>query len=385
MDFGNVVNRILNDNYTDFFDSFCEEFKKNVNGLKEQCIDVGKKYYRARIGNDTLEAAIDDLDILSAIPYFGSDIEAPPSKFVHGGRFNREGISYLYLAENIETCIAEIHLQVGQICSIAQFECVTRGKYILVESQDKNNEIAELYSILTKPVHSDIKEYYLVTQFFADIFKKLGYDGMIFFSTQGTGKNIVSFKKEYFKYVKYSEKMYKANKIFYEYESIEDEYKKYTDYRKYLGPGNISEDEKRESKYQYIQEKIRHEDDKIFEEAKKKFDASNDAPEFIEKMRKTTYVQKTYEYVGAFYLNENELENGIRYFFDGLSSFTIPNFQSVLKRIEACEWVQHRGNYKEASIIKKIKEICKKLEEEHNQLRNDLLERIKCLSSYENF
>ncbi len=382
MNYENVVNRILNDNYTDFFDSFCEDFKKNVNELKERSIDKGEKYYRARIGNDVLEAAIDDLDILSAIPYFGSDIEAPPARFVHGGRFNREGISYLYLADNIETCIAEIHLQVGQICSIAQFECVKRGKYILVESQDENNEIAELYSILTKPVHSDIKEYYLVTQFFADVFKKIGYDGMIFFSTQGTGKNIVSFKKEYFKYVKYSEKMYKANKISYEYEMIEDEYKKYTDYRKYLGPGNISEDEKRESKYQYIEEKISYEDNRIFEDAKKKFNISNDAHEFIERMSQTTYVQKAYEYIGAFYLNKKELEEGVRCFFNGLSSFTIPNFQNVLKRIESCEWVEQRENYKEASILKKIEEICTKLEEEHNQLRRDLLKKMKEFSSH---
>ena len=188
---------------------------------------------------------------------------------------------------------------------------------------------------------------------FADVFKKIGYDGMIFFSTQGTGKNIVSFKKEHFKYVKYSEKMYKASKISYEYEMIEDEYKKYTDYQKYLGPGNISEDEKRESKYQYIQEKISYEDDRIFEEAKMKFNASNDTSEFIERMRQTTNIQKAYEYVGAFYLNKKELEEGVRYFFDGLSSFTIPKFQNVLKRIESCEWVEQRENYKRHLLSKK--------------------------------
>lgn len=116
------------------------------------------------------------------------------------------------MADNIVTCIAEIHLQVGQVCSIAKFKCVKTGKYILVEKQDESNEIAKLYDILTKPVHSGMREYYLITQFFADVFKKLGYDGMIFSSTQGDGKNVVCFKKDFFKLVKYSEKMYKAKK-----------------------------------------------------------------------------------------------------------------------------------------------------------------------------
>lgn len=377
MDYKSLEKRILKENYTDFFDSFCEDFKKNINELKEKTIDIGEKYYRARIGNDILEAAIDDFNILPAIPYFGSDIEAPPAKFVRGGRFNREGISYLYLADNIETCIAEVHLQVGQICSIAQFECVERGRYIFVEKQDDNNEIADLYNILTKPVHSDIKEYYLVTQFFADVFKKIGYDGMIFFSTQATGKNIVSFNKDYFKFVKYSENMYRANKIFYEYEMIEDEYKKYSDYRKYLGQGNIYEEEKRESKYQYIQDKISYEEDRMFEVAKKNFDVSNDVHEFIETMRHTRYVQETYEYIGAFYLNKKKLEDGVKCFYNGLSSFSKPNLEKMLKRIESCEWVEQRENYKEASVIKKVKKIYKKLEKENQALKKNLSEQLK--------
>lgn len=368
MNYKNLVDQILNDNYTDFFDSFCKDFKKNIKDFKEKIIKPGEKYYRARIGNDTLEAAIDDLDILSAIPYFGSDIEAPPARFVHGGRFNREGISYLYLADNIETCIAEIHLQVGQICSIAQFECVKNGKYILIEKQDKSDEVSKLYSILTKPVHNDIKEYYLVTQFFADVFKKIGYDGIIFSSTQGDGKNIVSFKKDCFELVKFSEKMYRAKKISYEFETIEDGYKKYEDYRKNLGFDNISEDEKRKTKYQYIQEKIEYEDDRLFDEAKKIFDESNDADKFINRMRQTTCVQKTYEYIGAFYLNKEELEEGVKYFFKGLSFFRMPNYQIVIKRIESCEWVKTKENYKKDSVIKKIEEVCKKIEEEYNQL-----------------
>ena len=95
----------------------------------------------------------------------------------------------------------------------------------------------------------------------------------MFFSTQGIGKNIVCFKKGYFEQVKYSEKMYRAKKISYEYEIVEEEYKKYIDYKKLLNPGNTDEDQKREDKYDYVQEKIQYEDSLILEEAKKLFNS----------------------------------------------------------------------------------------------------------------
>lgn len=275
--YNDLKRKILNENYTDFIKEYCEKFKSDMEQfnevIKEQSIEIGEEFFRARVGNDILEAAIDDLDILENIPYWGSAIEAPPSKFVKGGRFNREGISYLYLADNVETCISEIHLQVGQICSVAKFKCKKKGVYVLIEKDQLNegqknfysgyNDVS-LYDVLTKPVHSQIKEYYLVTQFFSDVFKTLGYDGLIFPSTQGTGKNIVSFSKKNFKFIKYSEQMVKAKKTSYEFEFVPDGYKKYSDYDTLLNYSNVSEDEKREQKLDYIMNKIK------FEKAKDK-------------------------------------------------------------------------------------------------------------------
>lgn len=356
MNYKRLVEKILKENYTDFLDTFYDKFVTEINQLKEVTIDEGDRYYRARIGNDTLEAAIDDKDILCDIPYFESGIEAPPARFAHGGRFNREGISYLYLADNIETCIAEIHLQVGQICSVAQFECVKKGKYVLIEKSDQDDAMGKLYSVLTKPVHNEIRDYYLVTQFFSDIFKKRGCDGIIFSSSQGQGKNVVSFRKEYFKLVKYSEKLYKAKKISYEVESLEEEYKKFEDYRKLLQPGNIFEDEKRVDKYRYVQEKIEHEDEKKFDEAKEQFDVTGDVNAFIENMHPTCNFQKTCEYIGAFYLNKGELEEGVRYFKKGLSFRGIPCIEDLLKRIKNCEWVEQEKKEDESDVWKKIRE-----------------------------
>lgn len=64
----------------------------------------------------------------------------------------------------------------------------------------------------------------------------------------------MSFKKDCFKLVKYSERMCKAKRISYEYELLEAEYKKYKDCKKLLMPGNISE-EQREKAYVNIYKK----------------------------------------------------------------------------------------------------------------------------------
>lgn len=52
------------------------------------------------------------------LPYYKNEIESPPPIYTTGRRFNRDGISYLYLADTIETCLLEVHLQIGQNCSI---------------------------------------------------------------------------------------------------------------------------------------------------------------------------------------------------------------------------------------------------------------------------
>lgn len=51
-----------------------------------------------------------------------------------------------------------------------------KGNYVLIESNSE--EI--LYDILTRPVHSDIKDYYLVTQFFPIYLKCWDMMGLFF-------------------------------------------------------------------------------------------------------------------------------------------------------------------------------------------------------------
>ena len=53
-----------------------------------------------------------------------------------------------------------------------------------------------------------------------------------------------------------------------------------------MNPGNTDEDQKREDKYDYVQEKIQYEDSLILEEAKKLFNSDKNEKEFFDRIKK---------------------------------------------------------------------------------------------------
>ena len=209
---GNNPDKII-DEYVDYFS------KKE---LKKICIKKGEKFYRGRIGKMIVQGAIDDRNIQFQMPYYGKDIEAAPPIYTSGGRFNRAGTSYLYLATNIETCLAEVHLQVGQDCSIGEFKCVEDVELINLSDFGEDLELRIWYDIITQPVHDEIKYKYFITQFVAEVLMRINSNGLYFKSVQSNGDNIVCFEPSKFELVKYSEKLYMAQKIKYDYIQIED-------------------------------------------------------------------------------------------------------------------------------------------------------------------
>lgn len=373
IDYENLKRRIQRENYPDFISDYCEQFREIISDTEKTIIKKDTVMYRARVGNDSFEGAIDDLDCVFEIPYFGTDMEAPPSRYAGCGRFNREGISYLYLADRIETCIAEIHLQVGQVCSTARFRCIKDGNFIRIDKNSKKEDLKKLYDILTKPVHSGMKDYYHITQFFSDIFLRLEFDGIIFPSSQSDGKNIVVFNKELFEQERYSEKMYQATKIIYEFEPVNDGYEQYKDYRTLLNYGNIEEDEKRENKYKYIEDKIEYYDEKLFLEKIRSFKIEN-KDNFLASLRDTKCMQKAYEYVGAYYLNNNQ-DEGIAYYYQGMS-FTNPNADDVLNRIRNCKWVMNTGICEDEGFQAKVKSVVDEQIKRHHAVVGELLQKV---------
>ena len=142
-------------------------------------------FYRARYGCINIPGSIDDLPINVTTPFFRESISAPPISQTKKGRFNREGESYLYLSTTKEACIGELKLDVGQICSVANFKSIKKGNYLDLINNIENDEFFRiLRKLFLFPVHSSNENYYMFTQIIADVVKKLNYRGIIYPSTQ---------------------------------------------------------------------------------------------------------------------------------------------------------------------------------------------------------
>lgn len=178
-------------------DAQAETFNLLLDSLAKN-YSTGRLFYRARVHEDRLSI---------------SDMRAPPAKIVTAGRANPIGISYLYLAENEPTCIAEVRPSNGCMVSVATFKLKENLRFLdLTEprkrasflTQESENLIDSLIHIdlleifaaeLSKPVlpnrsHLD----YIPTQFLCEYFKAVcNFNGLIFNSSFGRGKNIVLF------------------------------------------------------------------------------------------------------------------------------------------------------------------------------------------------
>ena len=237
-------------------------FRDNYSRISYTEIPLGQNYYRARIDCNHVKGTVTGIPIDVTFPFYDSDIGAPPTTSCKSGRFNRESFSYLYLATSRETCVSELKLDVGQVCSIAKFESIKSGNYIDLRNPELLSFMYCLNKILLVPVHPDNKFIYYLTQTFSSVIKKLGYRGIIYPSSKNVeceDFNIVSFYPEDFKYIKYSEKLFSIDKIEYSIKEKDESYKRYNDYEKDLINYNEIEDNKRESFFDYVQEKIDYE------------------------------------------------------------------------------------------------------------------------------
>lgn len=222
-----MLEKDLNDNNPDkILNDHVEYFSKKE--LKKISIKKGDEFYRGRIGKMIVPGAIDDYNTQFIMPYYGREISVAPSLYTSGGRFNRAGMSYLYLTTDLETCFAEVHLKVGQECSVAKFKCVNDIELINLSDFGDDLELKIWYEIITQPVHDEIKYKYLITQFIAEVLMKLNINGLYFKSVQSTGDNIVCFKPDNFELIMYSEKLYMAKKIKYDYIQVEDTIRKFS-------------------------------------------------------------------------------------------------------------------------------------------------------------
>ena len=178
----------------------------------------GQILYRGRLGYKSYEKVINEKALKFRYPFYGKEIKNPPCHLSEATRFNRDGFSYLYMSSDEKTCIAELRLKIGSICSIAEFR---QKKDLRLLNLDNNKTFKDF---LIVPVGDDNKYHYKFTRFISDLIKNCGIDGIIYDSVQSKGKCFVIFDDQAFELVNYSEKMYLAKQVHYEFNEVLPEY-----------------------------------------------------------------------------------------------------------------------------------------------------------------
>lgn len=203
----------------EFIDKFNSLFK-----YYERIIPMGKKYYRARI-----------CDRRDGFPK--EEMGNPPSNLTKSGRANPEGISYLYLANDVITTLYEVRANLLDLVSVGTFQL--NGNITVINLNEKTYDIFRLAEaevledlIIHKPFidkldeelskphrRSDSELDYLPTQYLSELIKLMGYDGIEFRSSLNPeGYNLAIFNPD--KFVCTNVKVYDISKITLEYDPI---------------------------------------------------------------------------------------------------------------------------------------------------------------------
>lgn len=159
---------------------------------------INSIYYRARISDIALTS---------------HEMGKPPQGLASAGRANPVGIPYLYLAEDKPTCFREVRpsngatIYLSQVIAIADLILVDltnpKQKLSLLKFEEDEielilkclNLLEQFSDELSEPVLPERSHLeYIPTQFICEYLRILNrYDGLIFNSSYGEGKNIVLF------------------------------------------------------------------------------------------------------------------------------------------------------------------------------------------------
>lgn len=164
---------------------------------------VGHEFFRARISEDKITA---------------EGMKMPPPGAASGGRANPVGISYLYLASNLKTCISEVRPSNSSKIRVSKFNLLKDLRILDLSSPRRDisvttfegdqveqilncvNLLEALSNELSKPILPNKSTIdYLPTQFLCEFIKSVGeFDGIIFNSSFGCGLNYVFYVQDHF-------------------------------------------------------------------------------------------------------------------------------------------------------------------------------------------
>lgn len=199
----------------------------------EQIVPKGVPYFRARIGYEKKACINDNWSREEHFqPYQSSNIGSVPPTMASNGRVNRQGISFLYLASDVYTSVAEVRPYPGQYVSVGKFICnqnirvadfsnIDIKKYCCESKLDILLTLSTINELFSRPAPNPTGKQYRITQLLADVIRQLGYDGVQFKSSVGNGINLAIFRPAFFDYIKEGASVNYLKAVKYTYDTCE--------------------------------------------------------------------------------------------------------------------------------------------------------------------
>jgi len=166
----------------------------------------GTQIYRGRRFEVPNGKTLNDIALLK-------EISPPPPNSARNSRMSPAGISYTYLASDIDTCLAEIHVQSNDKAFIGEFETKKTLKILDLSSTPRytvkscfspdydhsqnwiGDFVNQFKNEISAPISEDEEDLeYVATQLLAEYIRKKGYHGIRFRSSlNASGLNYVIF------------------------------------------------------------------------------------------------------------------------------------------------------------------------------------------------
>ncbi len=199
----------------------------------EAFLPKGIKLFRTRIGYEARATPLMGWsDERHYRPFSKNKIAAPPPIISSAGRMNRAGVSFLYLATDAETAVAETRPHPGHYCSYGEFESTKQLRIADLSSlevtdfsaSDKRLDeyllLKTLDDLFSMPITPEGRAEYQFTQLLADSFRKSGFDAICYRSSVGSGKNYVVFNPSLFSYIDGSGRVVKIEELGYRFSQM---------------------------------------------------------------------------------------------------------------------------------------------------------------------
>lgn len=195
-------------------------------------IEAGGRWYRARIGAKRRAANYSFPRRATEYffePHIGDAISAPPIELAAAGRLNRPGVSFLYLASDEDTAVAEVRPHPGDLVSVGAFSIEVNleiaelsqhdlKKYFRCDRElDLLEVIVAIENALATAVPPSNRQLYSLTQFLAEIFRRSGFHGLRFKSTVGAGSNLVLFEPTAAKWIEGTSRVVEVHRVLYQH------------------------------------------------------------------------------------------------------------------------------------------------------------------------